>query len=169
MTLDRLLWFCLAHDTRLEDERLAVSIDRRSDETILRFKSDSKEFREQFLGSTEQQLSCDGIYFYKFGKRDPVLVFVELKGANLPHALKQLGNVISVVKPELCRAIGKDARCLALVVSDGATPNTRQNAQRQFERSHRVDLRVRSMRRGKAAVDLRDVLLDFDETLVRPA
>lgn len=169
MTFDRLLWFCLAHDTRLEDDRLAISIDRRSDETILRFTSDSDEFRKHLLGSRESQLSCDGIYFYKFGKHDPVLIFVELKGANFPHALKQLGNVISVVKPELCRAIGKEVRCLALVVSDGATPNTRQNAQRQFEESHKVNLRVRSTRRGKAAVDLRDVLLEFDENLVRPA
>lgn len=169
MTFDRLLWFCLAHDTRLEDDRLAVSIDRRSDETILRFTSDSDEFRKHFLESSPSQISCDGIYFYRFEKRAPVLVFVELKGANFQHALKQLGNVISVVKPQLCRAIGKEARCLALVVSDGATPNTRQADQRQFERSHQVDLRVRSMRRGKPAVDLRDVLLEFDETLVRPA
>jgi hypothetical protein len=91
-----------------------------------------------------------------------VLIFVELKGANLDHALEQLQMTIGAVKPKVEEAVRGSTRCLALVVSDVARPTTKARKQSEFETKTGVDLRVRTTARGKKAVDLREVLRKVD-------
>ena len=88
----------------------------------------------------------------------PVLIFVELKGRNLAHALDPLKRTIGAVKPGIEEAVRESTKYLALVVSEGAGPTTRASKQREFEASTSVRLRVQSTDRGKKAVDLRAVL-----------
>jgi hypothetical protein len=158
MAIEPLLWFCLDHGTAIVDDRIGLSIERRTGETILLFRTDSPEFRRHFLDREGRQISCDALFFYKHAERAPVLVFVELKGAHLLHALDQLEATIGAVKPGIERSLGLAIRCLALVVSDGARPTTRVSRQRAFEDRTRVDLHVQTTRRGQKPVDLRDVL-----------
>jgi hypothetical protein len=158
VAIEPLLWFCLDHGTAIHEDRLGLSIERRGGETILLFRTDSKEFRSRFYAADAPQIACDALFFYKNGDHPPLLIFVELKGAHLVHALEQLEATIGAVKPRIEQAIRGTARCLALVVSDGARPTTRANKQREFEARTRVDLRVCSTSRGKKAVELREVL-----------
>ncbi|MBK6465348.1 MAG: hypothetical protein IPF92_30740 [Myxococcales bacterium] len=158
MAFERLLWGCLDHGTSISEEGLALAIDRRSGETILLFQTDSAAFRTSFYAAGSPQIACDALFFYKPGTERPVLIFVELKGANLPHALDQLKATILAVKPHVERAVPGSTRYLALVVSDGARPTTRKEKQREFEAATKVTVRVHSTARGKKAVDLRDVL-----------
>lgn len=162
MAIEPLLWFCLEHATQVSEKGIGLSIERKSGETILLFRTDSKEFREHFYAPGDPQIACDRLFFYKYADNPPVLIFVELKGANLPHALEQLKQTIGVVKPRVEQAVRKSSKYLALVVSDGASPTTRASKQRDFEAKTQVDLRVQSTDRGKKAVDLRAVLRKID-------
>lgn len=158
MAIEPLLWFCLDHGTAVREDGIGLSIDRKQGETILLFRTDSKEFRSRFYAASAPQVACDALFFYKNGDHPPVLVFVELKGAELTHALKQLEVTIGAVKSRIEQAIKGSTKYLALVVSDGAGPKARLDKQRDFEARTRVDLRVQSTNRGKKAVDLRAVL-----------
>jgi len=155
---ERLLCSCLEHGTQLTEAGLALSIDRHSDETILLFRTDGAAFRKYLYAPTDPQIACDALYFYKSGDKDPVLVFVELKGANLTHALDQLQATIGAVKPRVEAAVPKTIQYLALVVSDGARPTTRLNRQREFTNKTQVDVRIVTTQRGKKPVDLRRIL-----------
>src|SRR5262245_32924662 len=99
MAIEALLWFCLDHGTSVAEERIELSIARRRDETILLFRTDSEKFRTHFYAPDGPQKACDALFFYKYADKPPVLVFVELKGANLAHALDQLKETIGAVKP----------------------------------------------------------------------
>jgi hypothetical protein len=162
VAIEPLLWFCLDHGTSVTEDRIGLSIERRSGETILLFRTDSKAFRERLYDPGARQISCDALFFYKHADKPPLLIFVELKGAYLAHALDQLEATIGAVKPRIERVVGAPARTLALVVSDGARPTTRVNRQREFETRTRVDLRVQTTRRGQRPVDLRAVLRKVD-------
>ena len=163
MAIEPLLWFCLEHGTSIAEEGLALSIDRRAGETILLFRTDSVTFRARFYAPGSPQIACDALFFYKHRDSPPVLVFVELKGANLGHALEQLKATICAIKPRVEGAVRASTKYLALVVSDGARPTTRLNKQRAFEAATNVDLRIQWMQRGKRAVDLRKVLQAVDD------
>jgi hypothetical protein len=163
MAIEPLLWFCLDHGTSIEEHGIGLSIARRSSETILQFCTDSKAFRDQFYASGARQISCDALFFYKYADKPPVLIFVELKGANLTKALDQLKETIGAVKPRIEHAVPASTKYLALVVSDGAGPTTRMNKQREFWTKTQVDLRIQSTDRGKKAVDLRAVLQRIDK------
>jgi hypothetical protein len=141
MVIEPLLWYCLDHGTSVEEQGIGLSIARRSSETVLCFRTDSQEFRARF-----------------YERGGPQLVFVELKGADLGHALDQLKQTIGAVKPGIEKAVRGSTQYLALVVSDGAVPKTRASDQRDFESMTRVRLHVQSTARGKRAVDLRAVL-----------
>ncbi len=160
VAIEPLLWFCLAQGTSIEEQGLKLSIRPNGDETILVFGTDCAEFRRSFYAPEADQLASDALFFYKRADKQPVLVFVELKGRNIDHALKQLRATILAVKRGVEAALGGATTCLALVVSDGATSKTRQNKQRDFETETGVPLRVKSTTRNKAAVDLRAVLKD---------
>ena len=121
-------------------------------------------FRAAFFPGENQHVSCDALFFYKHGARLPVLVFVELKGANLKHALAQLTETIKAIKPSL----PVHAELRALVVTDGARPTTNMTAQRAFEKDVRVNLHIERMARGKKAVDLRAVLRKHAPEFVGP-
>ena len=162
MAIEPLLWFCLDHGTSISEQRIELSIARRSGETILLFHTDSAAFREHFYLDGAPQIACDALFFYKYQDHPPVLIFVELKGANLAHALNQLKATIGPVKRRVEQVLRGATRYLALVVSDGAGPTTRKNKQREFEAQTQVDLRVKSTARGKKAVDLRAVLREVD-------
>jgi hypothetical protein len=158
MAIEPLLWFCLDHKTSISDDGIELSIARKSGETILLFRTDSEDFRKCFYDVGASQTACDGLFFYKYGDNPPILVFVELKGANLAHALKQLKTTILPVKERVEGVIRDGTKYLALVVSDGAGPTTRKNKQREFEDETRVHLLVKTTARRKKAVDLRAVL-----------
>lgn len=163
MAIEPLLWFCLDHGTSISEERIELTITRRSGETILLFRTDSTEFRKYFYDKRASQIACDALFFYKYDDHPPVLIFVELKGANIAHALDQLSGTISAVKPRLENVIKGSTKYLALVVSDGARPTTKKSKQREFEAQTQVDLVVKSTVRGKKAVDLRAVLREHYE------
>jgi hypothetical protein len=46
MVFERLLCSCLEHGTQITEARLALSIERQSDETILLFRTDNASFRK---------------------------------------------------------------------------------------------------------------------------
>src|SRR5262249_2514355 len=73
-------------------------------------------------------------FFYKHADRQPLLIFVELKGQNLVHALDQLEATIGAVKPRIETVVKQSTRYLALVVSDGARPTTRARSRRSARR-----------------------------------
>lgn len=158
MALEPLLWFCLSHRTSIDEAGIALTIQRRAEETVLLFRTDSAAFREHFYAHGAPQIACDALFFYKLGDQPPLLIFVELKGANLGHALAQLEATIAAVKPKVERVVREATKYLALVVSDGARPTSRKSAQRAFEATTDVRVHVLSTRRGKKAVELRDVL-----------
>jgi len=162
MAIEPLLWFCLDHRTSISEQGIELSITRRSGETILLFRTDSEKFRRHFYDPDGAQIACDALFFYKYEGHPPVLIFVELKGANLTHALDQLRATINPVKRSVEQVLRGRTSYLALVVSDGAGPTTRKNKQREFEDETRIDLVVKSTRRGKKAVDLRAVLQGVD-------
>ncbi len=162
MAIEPLLWFCLDHGTSVAEDRIGLSIERKGGETILLFRTDTREFRERFYDPDDPQISCDALFFYKHADNPALLIFVELKGANLVHALDQLEATIGAVKPGIERVVRGSTRYLALVVSDGARPTTRVNKQREFETKTQVDLHIQTTRRGQRAVDLRAVLRKFD-------
>lgn len=158
MVFEHLLWSCLAHESGITEERLALSIERQSNETILLFRTDNRAFRQHLYAPKDPQIACDALYFYKHGDRPSVLIFVELKGANLPHALDQLQATIGAVKPRIEAAMPNTTKYLALVISDGARPTTRRNKQRDFISTTQVQLHIQTTQRGKRPVDLRTVL-----------
>jgi hypothetical protein len=159
VAVERLLWFCLRHTLSLRDEGIVLSFkDRREDETILVFKTDSAAFREQFYRAGDLHSACEGIVFYKHAEGPPVLVFAELKGADVPYALQQLRCTIEAVKPGIEATVEGKTKYLALVVTDRAAPMAHQPEQRAFEGATEVELYVVPARRGKGAVDLREVL-----------
>lgn len=164
MAFERLLWSCLDHGTSISEEGLALSVPRQADETVLLFRTDTKAFRAAFFPGENQHISCDALFFYKYGERPPVLVFVELKGANLPHALAQLTETIKAVKPSL----PAHAELRALVVTDGAGPTTRMAHQKRFEADVRVNLHIEPTVRGKKPMDLRAVLRKHAPEFVGP-
>lgn len=164
MAFERLLWSCLDHGTSLSEEGLALSLPRQADETVLLFHTDTKAFRAAFFPDQNQHISCDALFFYKHGLRSPVLVFVELKGANLKHALDQLTATITAVKPSL----PPKAELRALVVTDGAHPTTNMAAQKKFEANVHVDLYIERAARRKKPLDLREVLRKRVPELVGP-
>ena len=163
MAIEPLLWFCLEHGTSIAEEGLALSMDRRGGETVLLFRTDSEAFRARFYAPGGPQVACDALFFYKRGESPPVLVFVELKGANLGKRFEQLKATIGAIKPRVEGIVRASTRYLALVVSDGARPTTRVNKQRAFEMATNVDLRIQWTQRGKKAVDLRAVLRGIDD------
>jgi hypothetical protein len=162
MAIEPLLWFCLDHGTSIEEQGIGLSIARRSGETILCFRTDSEAFRKHFYAPGGRQISCDALFFYKYADKPPVLIFVELKGAHLAHALDQLQATIGAVKPRIEQAVRESTKCLALVVSDGARPTTRMSKQREFQAQTQVLLHIKTTDRGKKAVDLRAVLQTVD-------
>jgi len=59
VAIEPLLWFCLDHGTSVTEDRLALSIARRSGETILLFRTDTEAFQKSFYAPDAQQIACD--------------------------------------------------------------------------------------------------------------
>jgi hypothetical protein len=178
MAIEPLLWFCMnEHVTSYEERGLSVSIARQRDETILRFRTDREAdgktmtpFRAHFLKRDGSQKASDVLYFYKYADKQPILIFGELKSRfYFNEAIEQLENTIGAVKPKIDSIVGKEStQYLALIVLDGGGRPSRNKRQQIRVEGSGVDLCVKAMPRGKAAIDLRAVLRKWVAPFVAP-
>ena len=138
MPFNQLLCKCLlAGRTSVNEQGKAARLVPESGECVLVFRLDSREFRKVF--GVEDQPICDHLFFYKKAADDPVLLCVELKGADLERAAEQIGRVIRLLKKELAKV---SVRFRAVIVSNRGVPREFSHAQRRFQREHRVELKV---------------------------
>lgn len=108
-------------ETTYEENGIGVSIQRKVGESILFFEVDDSNnpcsnIKSQY-GITN---ICDVIIFYSKGnskkqreRKKPVLCFLELKGSDVKHALKQTINTCECLK----RCIGTKVEYKILIVS----------------------------------------------------
>lgn len=159
MALDLLLVRCLVPgQTSLKESGLAVQLGPKGEETILLFRSDSPEFRSCFNLGSDARVS-DAIFFYRSAQRPrPLLVFVELKGNDVGHAVKQLTATVRVVEQRLHGQLRKEVDLLAVVVTSGSAPSQKDPAFKRFKADIGISLRFKSAPRGKGSVDLRELL-----------
>lgn len=142
--LNVLLWDCLEHRATSCSERgTSASIQKRSGETVLVFRTDSDEMRRAF----GLQKACDRLFFYMKEQERPKLIFVALEGTDLKRAAAQLEETIVKVKPVLGRVASAFARTenlLAVIVSQGGVPRELGKIQRDFRRQVGIPLKVSS-------------------------
>ena len=99
---NQLLCKCLlAGRTSVSEQENPRTVVPESGECVLAFQLDRPEFRKGF--DVEDQAICDHLFFYKKSAGEPILVCVELKGANISRAADQVGNVIRLLRKNLAK------------------------------------------------------------------
>jgi hypothetical protein len=124
-----LLWDCFAGCGKIEDEGIEVVVcsDPGKSQTTLALKLDNKAFRT--VTNTDGPL-CDGLFLGLdppvSGKEGQVyLLFVELKGRNTDHAVKQIDSALRIFRDHLQSTLPESTagrtRFSAVIVSDRAS------------------------------------------------
>lgn len=135
MPFNFLLWNCLIPGaTSVSESGVSANLKRESDESVLAFRIDTDGFRKRFKLSNGAKV-CDALFFYKVKKSDPLLIFVELKGRDIPRAIQQLEQTLSTFRRELEQR-GELARrrvkCVAVVVTRRGVHRQTKRLQREF-------------------------------------
>ena len=108
-----------------------------SGECVLVFRLDNREFRKAF--GVEDQPICDHLFFYKKAADEPVLLCVELKGADLAARSRTNRQRYRVAEKELAKV---SVRFRAVIISNRGVPRDFSHAQKRFQQEHRVELKV---------------------------
>jgi hypothetical protein len=104
---------------------------------VLVFRPDGDAFRTSF--AVVDTPVCDHLSFYKKSADHPVLLCVELKGADLERGAEQIGTVVRLLRRELAKfSVG----FRAVVVSNRGVPRQFSETQKRFEKEHRLKLNV---------------------------
>jgi hypothetical protein len=137
---------CLQKGTSVSESGRSASLDRRPGECVLLFKTDCPRFRSVF-GVGDRPLS-DAVFYYKAAAgadTQQALIFVELKGTDVAHALEQLRTAVEVVRkkmPEL--ETSWSFRWVAVVVTRGSHLKQLDKWVKEFREKYRVTLLVKS-------------------------
>lgn len=108
MSFDILFLHCATHETNLGENKSQVSIARKAGELVLLFDISHEEAHNSYLrkewGMGNDEPLCDGIFFYKAEGKIKIC-FVELKGSDFEHAVKQVVNTCKFFKNNLQKAL----------------------------------------------------------------
>lgn len=137
MPFDFLVWECLVPGQTSIAERgtgTSARIKPLGGECVLTFGIDNQAFRGEF----NVNRVCDALFFYKIEAKSPVLLFVELKGADIASAAEQVGQALQAVR----RALPRDADYRAVVVTRRKAPTRSDALWRRFFEDYGVELRI---------------------------
>jgi hypothetical protein len=146
MAFDFLLWNCLLPGrTSIGESGKTASLKPLNDECVLTFHIDQQAFRDRFCGRDAKV--CDGLFFYKQVDDAPVLLLVELKGADTDRAAEQLRDSLRVLQNELQKTGQRlKAEYRAIIVTRGSAPRNLKSFQKEFRQKYDASLDV--SRRG---------------------
>jgi hypothetical protein len=146
MAFNYLLWHCLQDRTSFSEEARGVTIARQSDETILFFAPDGEAVRHQTRTYFNVSQFCDVIIFYQKTNRQ-VLLFVELKGGDIEHAVTQLRAAVGAVY-EMSPRRAQSCKLVAIIVSTSSGPQLIKKAQAEFATRWKATLVQRTQQKG---------------------
>jgi hypothetical protein len=164
MLFESLLWHGFRSSAKLEDDHLEAVVQSLSNTVTLAFAIDNANVRRAL--SLPSETCCDGLFLSvrRVGEKEPEvsLLFLEMKGKHIDHAIDQLESAIRAVqrilRSEEGMTVSSRTRFVAAVVSDRAAPQlVKPDARRRLQKLG-VAIELRSgERRGKSA-DLTDLV-----------
>jgi hypothetical protein len=155
MAFDYLLRRCLLPGRTSHGEGgKGINVSRDSDETILFFLPDEQNVSAATRSHFEVEHFCDVVVFYQ-GQFGQAILFVELKGGHIDHAILQLESAIGAVFKKSPLTKGAQ-RIIAIIVSSGGSPKQLTRKQQEFDRKWGAKLVLKSQPTGRC--DLREFL-----------
>jgi hypothetical protein len=120
---------CMIAKTHVSESGLTVSIQRLPGEIIPFFRTDSNTARECLKMGLEDKKSCDYLILYTLEKNNSqreVVCFLELKGVDFDHAVKQICNTYKYVDALSKRELQQDQYqrvvCSASIIMHNSAP-----------------------------------------------
>ncbi|MCK9314314.1 MAG: hypothetical protein M0P20_09740 [Methanocorpusculum sp.] len=166
MPLTSLLLSALTPKSTLEENNIGITIDRnalnKAEETLLLFESDRKDTHFRSIWLPQQgcgdanSLCCDGILFYHSLNTgmSGTICFVELKGSDLSHAVKQIEHTYNVINAALTKAKIQTCKIKwkVVIISNVGKPKNYLNIIKpltdKFEKGKEKNVEYQHMARG---------------------
>lgn len=150
MLLETLVWDCFASRSTLSDSGLTAIVHAPETDVTLALRLDSDAFRRA-MGLAEKPV-CDGLFvgLKRPSGKEPVVhcLFVELKGKNVEHAVKQIETAMEAFRGHLTQRLpvatfGR-TKVSAVIVSDRASPQRDVSIEdvRRFRKQYKSPLHV---------------------------
>jgi hypothetical protein len=150
MLLETLVWDCFASRSTLSDGGLTAIVHAPETDVTVALRLDTGAFRRAM--DLENEPVCDGLFvgLKRPDNKEPVVhcLFVELKGRNYEHAVKQIETTIQAFRGHLTKRLPVTTfgrtKVSAVIVSDRASPQRSVSNEdiRRFQKEYKSPLRV---------------------------
>ena len=138
MPFTHLLWKCLLPGkTGVQEGGKGARLRPEAEECVLVFRVDHPDFRMVF--GLQGRPVCDTLFFSKKLGEEPVLWLVEFKGSDVSRAVEQIESTLQLLKHKLAQ---HRAEYRAVVVTNRGVPTQQKGRIREFERKHKMALKV---------------------------
>lgn len=161
---------CLCKGTHVKDAGFTVSIKPLKNEKICFFLTDSKSARAYMQMDDQETKSCDYLVIYtkQDQSKKELLCFLELKGKDISHAVKQICNtyrhILKLIEQLLLRQQHQYILYSASICMHGTTPNGKALAREEsnLRKLFGKNIHIKHVRPGCSSYsELREKLSKF--------
>lgn len=115
--------------TSISERAASFNVGKTQGNAVLVFNVDSEAGRKA-IGLSKDSKACDGLVAVLSQDRQ-VLLFVELKGSDVKHAMEQLKATIGAVKETMHSQTWNQFKKIALIVRSGRSDRAPQSSQKK--------------------------------------